>query len=255
MKIRTLIVDDEALGRKRLRKLLETESECEIIGECCDGQEAVAAMRSFTPDLLFLDVQMPELNGFEVLAQLDRKRLPVIIFVTAYDQYALKAFEARAIDYLLKPFEDERFYQSLHRARAYIDGQQSNQFNARLENLVNGMSLRPKPITRMAVKTAGRIIFIKTSEIDWIEAVGNYLNLHIGTEAHLLRGRISELEKRLDPAQFFRTHRSTIVNLDRVKEFQTLFKGDGVAILKNGTRVPVSRSSSQRLQSLLTPKL
>src|SRR2546428_3371292 len=171
MKIRTLIVDDEALGRKRLRKLLETESECEIIGECCDGQEAVAAMRSFTPDLLFLDVQMPELNGFEVLAQLDHKRLPVIIFVTAYDQYALKAFEAQAIDYLLKPFEDERFYQSLHRARAYIAGQQSNQVSARLETLISGMSLRPKPMTRMAVKTAGRIVFVKTSEIDWIEAV------------------------------------------------------------------------------------
>jgi two-component system LytT family response regulator len=255
MKVRTLIVDDEALGRKRLRKLLESETECELIGECCDGQEAVAAIQAFTPDLLFLDVQMPELNGFEVLAQLNGNRLPVIIFVTAYDQYALKAFEAQAIDYLLKPFEDERFYQALHRARAYIEGQQSQDINARLQTLVNSMSLRAKPMTRMAVKTAGRIVFIKTSEIDWIEAVGNYLNLHIGTEAHLLRGRISELEKRLDPGQFFRTHRSTIVNLDRVKEFQTLFKGDGVAILKNGTRVAVSRSSSQRLQALLTPRL
>src|SRR5204863_926170 len=219
----------------------------------CDGQEAVAAIQAFTPDLIFLDVQMPELNGFEVLAQLKGERLPVIIFVTAYDQYALKAFEAQAIDYLLKPFEDERFYQSLHRARAYIEGQQSNQINVRLETLISGMSLRPKPITRMAVKTSGRIVFIKASEIDWIEAVGNYLNLHIGTEAHMLRGRISELEKRLDPTQFFRTHRSTIVNLDRVKEFQTLFKGDGVAILKNGTHIPVSRSCSQRLNTLLTP--
>lgn len=255
MKIRTLIVDDEALGRKRLRKLLESETECELIGECCDGQEAVAAIQAFKPNLLFLDVQMPELNGFEVLAQLDGERLPVIIFVTAYDQYALKAFEAQAIDYLLKPFEDERFYQALHRARAYIEGQQSQEINARLQTLVNGMSLRAKPITRMAVKTAGRIVFIKTSEIDWIEAVGNYLNLHIGTEAHLLRGRMSELEKRLDPNQFFRTHRSAIVNLDRVKEFQTLFKGDGVAILKNGVKVAVSRSSSQRLQTLLTPRL
>ena len=192
MKIRTLLVDDEALGRKRLRKLLETETDYELIGECCDGQEAVAAIQAFTPDLLFLDVQMPELNGFEVLAQLDHKRLPVIIFVTAYDQYALKAFEAQAIDYLLKPFEDERFYQSLHRARAYIAGQQSNQVSARLETLISGMSLRPKPMTRMAVKTSGRVVFVKTSEIDWIEAVGNYLNLHIGTETHMLRGRISE---------------------------------------------------------------
>lgn len=255
MKIRTLIVDDEALGRKRVRKLLESEPECEIIGECSDGQEAVAAMRSFTPDLVFLDVQMPELNGFEVLAQLEVDRLPVIIFVTAHDQFALKAFEAQAIDYLLKPFEDERFYQSLQRAKAYLEGHESRKMHERLQSLVNSLSSQTKLITRMAVKTGGRILFIKTSEIDWIEAVGNYLNLHIGSEAHLLRGRVSELEKRLDPNQFFRIHRSAIVNLDRVKEFHPLFKGDGVAILKNGTRLSVSRSCNQRLQRLLEPEL
>jgi len=255
VKIRTLIVDDEALGRKRVRKLLESEPECEIIGECSDGQEAVAAMRSFTPDLVFLDVQMPELNGFEVLAQLEVDRLPVIIFVTAHDQFALKAFEAQAIDYLLKPFEDERFYQSLQRAKAYLEGHESRKMHERLQSLVNSLSSQTKLITRMAVKTGGRILFIKTSEIDWIEAVGNYLNLHIGSEAHLLRGRVSELEKRLDPNQFFRIHRSAIVNLDRVKEFHPLFKGDGVAILKNGTRLSVSRSCNQRLQRLLEPEL
>jgi len=255
VKIRTLIVDDEALGRKRVRKLLESELECEIIGECSDGHEAVAAMRSFTPDLVFLDVQMPELNGFEVLAQLEMERLPVIIFVTAYDQFALKAFEAQAIDYLLKPFEDERFCQSLQRAKAYLEGHESRKMHERLQSLVNGLSSPTKLITRLAVKTGGRILFIKTNEIDWIEAVGNYLNLHIGSEAHLLRGRMSELEKRLDPNQFFRIHRSTIVNLDRVKEFHPLFKGDGVAILKNGSRLSVSRSCHQRLQRLLEPEL
>ena len=255
MKIRTLIVDDEALGRKRVRKLLESEPECEIIGECSDGQEAVAAMRSFTPDLVFLDVQMPELNGFEVLAQLEVERLPVIIFVTAHDQFALKAFEAQAIDYLLKPFEDERFYQSVERAKAYLEGHESRKMHERLQSLVKSLSPQTRLITRMAVKTGGRIFFIKTNEIDWIEAVGNYLNLHIGSEAHLLRGRVSELEKRLDPNQFFRIHRSTIVNLDRVKEFHPLFKGDGVAILKNGTRLSVSRSCNQRLQRLLEPEL
>jgi len=255
MKIRTLIVDDEALGRKRLRRLLEGEPECEIIGEGRDGHEAVAAIRSFRPDLVFLDVQMPELNGFEVLAQLAVEQMPVVVFVTAYDQFALKAFEARAIDYLLKPFDDERFQQALQRAKAYLDGHESRKMTQRLQNLVNGLSLQTRFITRMAVQASGRILFIKTTEIDWIEAVGNYLNLHIGTEAHLLRGRVSELEKRLDPNQFFRIHRSTIVNLDRVKEFQSLFKGDGVTILKNGTRLSVSRGCSQRLQRLLKPAL
>lgn len=255
MKLRTLIVDDEALGRKRVRKLLGTQPECEIIGECSDGHEAVAAIRSFTPHLVFLDVQMPELNGFEVLAQLEAEHLPAIIFVTAYDQFALKAFEAQAIDYLLKPFEDERFYQSLQRAKAYLDGHESRKMHERLQSLVKSLASQPKWITRMAVKNGGRMVFLKTSEIDWIEAVGNYLNLHVGSEAHLLRGRVSELEKRLDPNQFFRIHRSTIVNLDRVKEFHPLFKGDGFILLKNGTRLAVSRSCHQRLQRLLEPEL
>src|SRR3954453_5171055 len=158
MKRRTLIVDDEPLGRKRLRNLLKDEPECEVIAECSNGHEAVAAIQSLNPDLVFLDVQMPELNGFEVLAQIDPKRIPVIIFVTAYDQFALKAFEAKAIDYLLKPFEDERFHQSLQRARCYLEGHESRQMDERLRSLVSGLAPQPKWMTRMAVKTGGRIL-------------------------------------------------------------------------------------------------
>jgi two-component system LytT family response regulator len=255
MKIRTLIVDDEALGRTRVRHLLKNESEFEIIGECADGQQAVAALSSFQPDLLFLDVQMPELNGFEVLAQIPAEQMPVVIFVTAFDQFAIKAFEAQALDYLLKPFEDERFFQSLHRARNYLADDGSKKLSERLLKLAKGFSPVNKCITRMAVKAGGRMVFLNVLEIDWVEAVGNYLKLHIGSESHLLRGRLSELEKRLDPEQFFRIHRSTLVNLDRVKEFQPLFKGEGVVILKNGARLGVSRGCSQRLQKQLQPQL
>lgn len=255
MKVRTLIVDDEELGRKRIRKLLSAEAEFEIVGESRDGREAIRAIEKLTPDLVFLDVQMPELGGFEVLAQIALEKMPVIIFVTAHDQFALKAFEAQAIDYLLKPFDDERFAQSLQRARTYLNGNDTGGMKERLARLLNGLPNQGKYLTRVAVKRAGRVLFLKTGEIDWIEAAGNYVNLHVGRESYLLRGRMSELEKRFDPEQFFRIHRSTIVNLDRVKELQLLFKGEGVVVLKDGRRLSASRSCSRRLQELLEPEL
>ena len=255
MKIRVLIVDDEALGRSRVRHLLKNETDCEIIGECSDGQEALAALHTLQPDLLFLDVQMPELNGFEVLAQLPARQLPVVIFVTAFDQFAIKAFEAQALDYLLKPFDDDRFHESLERARIQVAQRESSSFSERLLSLVKDCSPQKQWMTRMAVKSDGRMVFLNVLEIDHIEAVGNYLKLHAGSETHMLRGRLSELEKRLDPGRFFRVHRSRIVNLDRVKEFQPLFKGEGVIILKNGSRLGVSRGCSQRLQNQLQPEL
>jgi two-component system LytT family response regulator len=255
MKIRVLIVDDETLGRSRLRHLLKSETDFEIIGECADGQEALAALRGFEPDLVFLDVQMPELNGFEVLAQLTAGKLPAVIFVTAFDQFAIKAFEAQALDYLLKPFEDERFHESLERARIRLANGGSGDFSERLLKLVKACSPQSQWITRMAVKRDGRMVFLNVLEIDHIEAVGNYLKLHSGSETHMLRGRLSELEKRLDPDRFFRIHRSRIVNLDRVKEFQPLFKGEGIIILKNGARLGVSRGPSHRLQKQLQPEL
>jgi two-component system LytT family response regulator len=253
MKVRTLIVDDEELARKRIRKLLLLESEFEIVGESRDGREAIRAIEQLAPDLVFLDVQMPELGGFHVLAQIALEKLPVIIFVTAYDQFALKAFEAQALDYLLKPFDDERFAQCLQRARTYLNGNETSEIKERLASLANGLSGQTKYLTRVAVKSAGRVLFLKTGEIDWIEAAGNYVNLHVGKDSYLLRGRVSELEKRFDPQQFFRIHRSTIVNLDRVKELHPLFKGEAIVVMKDGHRLSASRNGSQRLQELLGP--
>ncbi|HXJ75167.1 MAG TPA: LytTR family DNA-binding domain-containing protein, partial [Candidatus Dormibacteraeota bacterium] len=249
------IVDDEELGRKRIRKLLSLESEFEIVGESRDGREAIRAIEKFSPDLVFLDVQMPELGGFEVLSQISPAKMPVIIFVTAHDHFALKAFQAQALDYLLKPFDDERFAQSLQRARTYLNGNAAGEIRERLARLVQGLPSPGQYLSRVAVKSAGRVLFLKAGEIDWIEAAGNYVNLHVGKESYLLRGRMSELEKRFDPEQFFRIHRSTMVNLDRVKELQPLFKGESIVILKDGQQLSASRSCSQRLQAFLGPHL
>jgi two-component system LytT family response regulator len=255
MKVRTLIVDDEELGRKRIRKLLSLESEFEIVGESRDGREAIRAMEKLSPDLVFLDVQMPELDGFDVLSQIAPAKMPVIIFVTAHDHFALKAFQAQALDYLLKPFDDERFAQALQRARTYLHGNAAGEIRERLARLVKGLPSQGQYLLRVAVKSAGRVVFLKAGEIDWIEAEGNYVNLHVGKESYLLRGRMSELEKRFDPEQFFRIHRSTMVNLDRVKELRPLFKGESIVILKDGQQLSASRSCTQRLQALLGPEL
>jgi two-component system LytT family response regulator len=253
VKVRTLIVDDEELGRKRIRKLLALESEFEIVGESCDGCEAIRAIEKLAPDLVFLDVQMPELGGFDVLARIAPQKMPVIIFVTAHDQFALKAFEAQALDYLLKPFDDERFAQSLQRVRTYLNGNESGEIKERLAKLAEGLSKGRHYLSRVAVKSAGRVLFLKAGEIDWIEAAGNYVNLHVGTETYLLRSRMNDLEKRFDPEQFFRIHRSTIVNLDRVKELKPLFKGEAIVVLKDGQQLSASRNGSQRLQAWLGP--
>ena len=255
MKIRTLIVDDEPLGRSLLSKLLAEDPDFETIGECVNGAEALRAILNDSPDLVFLDVQMPELSGFEVLAELPSKRLPVIIFVTAFDTFALKAFEAHALDYLLKPVADDRFSETLKRVKTYISGQDSGQFQDRLLGLVREVSQSTKFISRLAVESGGRFVFVKIVEVDWIEAAGNYLNLHVGKQSYLLRGRISEFEKNLSPEAFFRVHRSTIVNLDRIKEFQPLFKGEGLIVLKDGTELCVSRSCSKKLHAFLSAKV
>src|SRR6185436_2052315 len=255
MKIRTLIVDDEPLGRKRIHKLLTAQKDFEIIGESRDGREALNAIKGLAPTLVFLDLQMPEMNGVEVLTRLDPAQWPIIIFVTAHDDFAVKAFEAQALDYLLKPFDDERFAQALQRARTYLDGHDAASIKQRLASLLNSLPPDPKYLSRLAVKTGARIAFLRVEAIDWIEAIGNYVKFHSGSETHLLRGRLSELEKKLNPDQFFRIHRSTLVNLDRVKEFQPLFKGEGIVQLKDGQRLEASRACSARLQRLLQPEL
>ena len=248
-KIRTLIVDDEPLARERIVDMLLGDVEVEIIGECGDGLAAVAAVEAHKPDLVFLDVQMPELDGFGVLEAIEEA--PVIIFVTAYDQYALRAFEVHALDYLLKPFDRERFDKALQRAKHQIERERAGAVNRELVALLADLKSRPKPIERLVIKAGGRVFFLRVDEIDWIEAAANYVKLHVGEEAHLLRETINGLAAKLDPDKFLRIHRSIIVNLERVKELQPWFHGDYVVILQNGAQLTSSRNYREQLRKLL----
>jgi two-component system LytT family response regulator len=250
-KIRTLIVDDEPLGRTRLRTLLKSESDFEIVGECGDGKNAVAAIREQQPDLVFLDVQMPELDGFGVVKQIGPEHMPVTIFCTAYDRYALKAFEVHALDYLLKPFDKERFHTALHYARVKIQRERDGKLTDRLAALLDDVKPKTKAIDRLAIKSGGRVIFLRIDDVDWIESSGNYLKLHVGKEHHLLRETMNSLEAKLDAEEFIRIHRSIIVNVGRIKELQPAFHGDYVVILQGGKELPLSRSYRGKLQSLL----
>ena len=248
-KIRTLIVDDEPLARERIADLLDGDAEFEIVGECGDGLAAVAAIEAHKPDLLFLDVQMPELDGFGVLEAIEEA--PVIIFVTAYDQYALRAFEVHALDYLLKPFDRERFDKALQRAKRQIARERAGAVNQELVALLADLKSRPKPLERLVIKAGGRVFFLRVDEIDWIEAAANYVKLHVGKESHLLRETINGLAAKLDPDKFLRIHRSIIVNLERVKELQPWFHGDYVVILQDGTQLTSSRNYREHLRKLL----
>ncbi len=250
-KIKALIVDDEPPARRNLRALLTGDSEIELVKECGNGKDAVCQIRALAPDLVFLDVQMPEMDGFAVLDHLAGHPLPVIIFVTAYDQYALKAFEVSALDYLLKPFSDERFRKALQQAKQQIQQQDASEFGKKMLALIGARELKsdtPRYLTRLMVKTAGRVLFLKTEEIDWIEACDNYVRLHAAGKTHLLRQTMNELEAALDPEQFARIHRSAIVNLDRVRELQPLFNGEALIILHNGTELKLSRSRRESLE-------
>jgi two-component system LytT family response regulator len=251
MRLRTFLVDDEPLARQRLRTLLEAEPDIDLVGECSDGRHAVAALREQAPDLLFLDVQMPLLDGFGVLEALGPERLPVVIFVTAYDRYALRAFEVHALDYLVKPFDRERFRTALARARGQVERARSADVNERLLALLQHVKEARKPLDRLVIKSAGRVCFVRLEEIDWIEAAGNYLRLHAGKETHLLRETMSRLEARLDGRRFLRIHRSTIVNIERIRELQPSFHGDYVVILRDGTELILSRGYRGKLQELL----
>ncbi len=253
-KIKVLIVDDEPPARRNLRALLKRDPEIEWVKECGNGREAVSSVRAQQPDLVFLDVQMPELDGFAVLEQLAGQPLPVIIFVTAYDQYALKAFEVSALDYLLKPFSDERFRKALEQAKRQIAQQNASDLGQKLLRLLGARETKteaPRYLTRLLVKTTGRVIFIRTEEIDWIEAYDNYIRLHVSGKAHLLRQTMNELEAGLDPEQFARIHRSTIVNLDRIQELRPHFNGEHLIILQDGTELKLSRSRKDWLEQWL----
>ena len=257
-KIKTLIVDDEPLARRNLRLLLEQDPQIEIIGECRNGKEAVKAIEASRPDLIFLDIQMPEMDGFDVVEQVGAELLQAIVFVTAFDQYALKAFEVHALDYLLKPYDDLRFQQALQRAKSQIETREITKVSKRLIALLEERESRretashQKPyLTRLMIKLANRVVLLKVDDIDWIEADGNYAKLHVGSKAHLLREKMIDLEAQLDPQKFVRIHRSIIVNLERIKELHPHFNGDYIVVLENGRQLKLSRSRRENLEARL----
>ncbi len=239
-----VIADDEPLARRTLRQLLRRAADTDVLAECRNGDEAIAAVQEHRPDLLFLDVQMPGLDGFDVLAALGR-HAPAIVFVTAYDHYAIRAFEVHAIDYLLKPFTDERFTSALERARELVTAGAARRQPA-LDRLAEAHRVHTQ---RFMVRSAGRVVFLKASEIDWIEAADYYARLHVGGQSHLIRESMTALEAALDPELFVRVHRGAIVNLDRVREMRPLFKGEHVVVLTGGTELRLSRSRRADLEA------
>ena len=249
MPIRALIVDDEPLARKRIYDLLRQDKEIEVVGECGSGSAAMELLERDKPDLLFLDIQMPEVDGFDLLDALEGS-IPAVIFVTAYDKYALRAFDAQAVDYLLKPFNESRFQQALSRAKEKIR-KAGPLVNAELLSLLKDVQSGRKAADRLVIKSGGRVLFLKTTDIDYVEAAGNYLNLFVGKETHLIRETMQSLESRLDPERFLRIHRSTIVNLERIKELQPWFGGEYVVVLRDGRKLTLSRTYRARVQQLL----
>lgn len=245
MKIRALIIDDEPLARDRLRQLLQAEPEIELAGECADGHEALAAIGKMSPEILFLDVKMPELDGFGVLEAIGTRPMPVIVFVTAYDQFALRAFEVHAVDYLLKPFDRERFQKALRRAIEQVRNRDRSAVHQRQSALLTDLQS-----SQLAVKSSGHIMWVKLDEIDWIGSADNYAELHVGAKSHLLRETLGALETRLPPEKFVRISRSAIVNAQRIKELHRLFYGGYELVLHNGTRLTLSRRYRDKLEQL-----
>lgn len=250
-RIRSLIVDDEPLARARITELLARENDIEIIDECANGTDAVSAIVAEEPDLVFLDVQMPELNGFGVLEQLNGRRLPVIVFVTAHDAYALKAFEVHALDYLLKPFDRDRFRRTLDRARETIRSRATGDFDRRLGELLSQVGDGKRYLSRMVVKGDESSVLVQVKDVDYFESAGNYIKILVGKDRYLLRETMNGLESSLDPGQFVRIHRSFIVNLDRVRGFEPYFHGDYVVRLHDGRSLTLSRTYRERVEERL----
>jgi two-component system LytT family response regulator len=268
-KIRALIVDDESLAREALLVMLDDDPEIEVIAECRNGKEAVTVIRERSPDVVFLDIQMPEMDGFQVVEEVGAMQMPVTIFVTAYDKHALRAFEAHALDYLLKPFDHDRFDIALRRAKTFVRqqklGEISESLFAVLRDLKSKTGESPsgpgnrkpervthqEPIDRVGIKSGGRIYFLKTEEIDWVEGAGDYLTLHSGSQTHLIRETMGNFHAKLDPQKFLRIHRSTIVNIERIKDIRPLYKGEYVVTLTSGISLKASRGYRNGLRPLL----
>jgi two-component system, LytTR family, response regulator len=248
MKIRTLIVDDEPLAREWVRNGLQDEPGLEIIGECGDGFDAVKTIAAEKPDLVLLDVQMPGLDGFGVLASVDADDMPAVIFVTAFDRYALKAFETHAVDYLMKPFSSERLHEAVERARAAIDRSASKDLKSALSALLGDIQRERAYPEWLLIKKDDRSVFLRVEDIDWIESARNNVRLHVGKEIYVYHETTSGIEARLDPRHFFRIHRSTIVNIERIREMHPWFNGDYAVTLKDGTRLTLSSTYRERLK-------
>jgi two-component system, LytTR family, response regulator len=258
--IRTLVVDDEPLARAGVRALLGEDPEVEVVAECANGRQAVDAIHAHAPDLVLLDVQMPQVDGFAVVRQIGAARMPVVVFVTAFDQYALKAFEARALDYLLKPFTDERFRDVVARAKEHVRQRRVGALGAQLAALLAGHAPPPassaarptaapaEPPPRFLVRLGSRTTFVRVEDVDWVEASDYYAQLHVGGATHLVRETMQEIERRLDPRRFVRVHRSAIVNVERVREIRSGAGGRQEVVLRDGTRIPVSRGRREHVE-------
>ena len=256
-KIRALLVDDEPIARRGLRQQLKSEVDVEIIGECSNGREAVAAIRKEAPDLVFLDVQMPLLSGFEVVEAVGVERLPAVVFVTAYDVHAIRAFEVNALDYLLKPIDHDRFQQTLGRVREQLNRSKTKELQEKLTLLLNRLKNselnveQPAFLERVIIKEAHRVFFLPVEQIEWITAHGNYVRIHSKRKSHLVRETMDGIERKLDPARFLRLRRSTIVGIAQIKEFHHQFNGEYTVLLRDGTPLTSSRRYRKNLDALL----
>jgi two-component system, LytTR family, response regulator len=252
------VVDDEPLARDTLRRLLAGDADVELVEDCAGGEDAVRRIREAEPDIVFLDVQMPEVDGFEVLRRVYPAIVPAVVFVTAYDAHALRAFEAEALDYVLKPFDDERFHRALQRAKARVRERRAHRLAGRLVAELGGASPRADAeapsspwVERLPVRQGGRVVFVRVDEVDWIEAADYCVRIHAGGRAHLVRESMRELEARLDPGRFFRIHRSALVNVARIRELEPHFHGEYVVVMQDGARLRLSRGRRGRLHRLL----
>lgn len=248
--LRAIVVDDEPLARERLRTFLSSEPGVSVIGECQNGDEALVAVRRDAPNLLFLDVQMPGMNGFEVLQKLNGSAPPAVVFTTAHDQYAVQAFEIHAVDYLLKPFDRERLRLALERARTRVTSQKPGDIQAKLAAMLEDIRSGARQPERIPIKSNGKVTFVRIPEIDWIGSADNYVELHVGTHSHLIRETMNSIASRLPPEQFIRVSRTAIVNLSRVKELHPLFHGEYAITLTTGAKVTLSRSYRDQLPRL-----
>ncbi len=251
-KIATIVADDEPLARKKLSMLLENDAEIEIVQQCANVRQTVGAVNAMRPALLFLDVQMPDGDGFEALSQFRPEAMPYVIFTTAYDQYALRAFDANALDYLLKPFDQARFAKALRRAKTQLAMAQEASSASSLVNSLKTLAQERVERDRFVIKTEGRLLFLKLAEIDWLEAASNYVRLHVGQASYLTRSTMSEVEQKLAGSRFIRIHRSIIVNTDRIKEVRPCNSGEFIVTLSDKKDLPASRGYRENLEPLLT---